>query len=681
MTRVTDMTGMTAMTGVAGVSGESDVSGAPERERLSVCIPACGRPRELAACLDALMLQDDPPDEIVVSDAGGDVATRNVLRSYRVRYFPIGRCPVRHYPTTRRALPWQRWWAFEHTSGSIVLFIDDDIQLEPDAIARLRAAWRHHPDAAGVGFPITYETSPVIYDVCDGGPVHDPPAPALRERWLGIAGKLPGSITPGGQTVDLPEPVAPDLAGGIVDVDWLSGGAMSFRRTVLEAIGPLHHLFALYDARIGKAEDAVLSSRARHHGRLLLIVASCARHPAFERATRTANPQDGYRKGLLETWGRAHVLRWLASDPHAAGRAWVRLASLEIARASKAALRRPTSAAPWQRLLGDATGIQRTIRRWNQIRGCAAAQSACGCAAADQDGRFARHEPPVGLGVREPATSLMFFWDYDTQWGADRSRLGGPARWGPLEFPNTDEVLDLHARFGIPACFAVVGAAALPGERPYHDPAQIRRIHAAGHEIASHSFMHEWLPGLDRRALIRSLRDSKDALEQCIGAPVVSFVPPFNQPFDYAGGWSFSLAERWEAGVRRTTLPALCEALGETGYRFCRVAYAPLTERMAALVGGASFSPGPPVRISGITCVRVGPGGFEPRRMTALSERAAGPTATALYGHPHSLHGDDTSQSASAFRQALEIADSLVRRGAIACLRPRDLLNEHARCT
>jgi GT2 family glycosyltransferase len=324
-------------------------------ERLSVCIPACGRPRELAACLEALMRQHEPPDEIVVSDAAGDAETRELLGAYGVR----------HCPTTRRALPWQRWWAFEHTAGSIVLFIDDDIRLGPDAIARVRAAYRDHPDVAGVGFPITYEMS--LGKVIDAVPA----APALRERWLGIAGKPPGSITPGGQTVDLPVPVpipVPDArAAGMIEVDWLSGGAMSFRRTVLDAIGPLHHLFALYDARVGKAEDAILSSRARRHGRLLLIVEPCARHPEFERATRTANPQDGYRKGLLETWGRAHVLRWLASDPDAAGRAWVRLASLEVARAGKAALRRPTTASSWQRLLGDAVGIQRTITQWNNI--------------------------------------------------------------------------------------------------------------------------------------------------------------------------------------------------------------------------------------------------------------------------------------------------------------------------
>jgi hypothetical protein len=272
--------------------------------------------------------------------------------------------------------------------------------------------------------------------------------------------------------------------------------------------------------------------------------------------------------------------------------------------------------------------------------------------------------------------TLMFFWDYDTQWGADRSRLGGPRQWGPLEFPNTDEILEMHARFGVPACFAVVGAAALPGERPYHDPVQIRRIHAAGHEIASHAFRHEWLPALDRRALVRSLRESKDALEQCIGAPVESFVPPFNQPFDYARGWSFSLAERWEAGVRRTTLTRLCEALRETGYRFCRVGYAPLAERMAGWLGRASFRPGPPVRIDGILCVRVGPGGFEPECVTALCRHAAGPVA--LYGHPHSLHGHDATQTASTLRHTLTLAETWVRRGAIRCLRPRDLLRDRA---
>jgi GT2 family glycosyltransferase len=673
-------------------------------ERLSVCIPACGRPRELAACLDALMLQDEPPDEIVVSDAGGDAETRSLLRSYRVRHYPIGRCPVRHYPTTRRALPWQRWWAFEHAFGSIVMFIDDDIRLAPDAIARLRAAYREHPDAAGVGFPITYQATPWAYDICDPAPLRDAPptAPALRERWLGIAGKTRGSITPGGQTVDLPalplSPASParpspptdEPGGGIVDVDWLSGGAMSFRRTVLDAIGPLHHLFALYDARIGKAEDAILSSRARRHGRLLLIVEPCARHPAFEQATRTANPQDGYRKGLLETWGRAHVLRWLASDPHAAGRAWVRLASLEIARASKAALRRPASAAPWQRLLGDVVGIQRTFRRWHEIpQGSTIADARMADTRAHGPGVTSEADVLIRRGEAAGGLRLMFFWDYDTQWGADRSRMQRARDWGHLEFPGTDELLELHARFGVPACFAVVGAAALPGERPYHDPKQIRRIHAAGHEIASHAFKHEWLPGLDRRALLRTLRDSKDALEQCIGAPVVSFVPPFNQPFHYARGWSFSVSELREAGVHHITLDCLCDALRETGYTFCRVAYAPLTERAAGVAdmlrgrdrasgSEAAFRPGPPVTIGGITCVRIGPCGFGTSRVSEWFRRAAPrerrASVVALYGHPHSIRSGDANQSLDALKPTMAMVGEWMREGTVRCVRPSELV-------
>jgi hypothetical protein len=356
------------------------------------------------------------------------------------------------------------------------------------------------------------------------------------------------------------------------------------------------------------------------------------------------------------------------------------------------------------------------------------------------------------LRVAAAPIDVMVFWDYDTQWGADRSRCGDgtrPAAWGHLEFPNTDELLDLHARFDIPACFAIVGAAALPGERPYHDPAQIRRVHAAGHEIASHALRHEWLPALDRRALQRTLRESKDALEQCIGAPVTSFVPPFNQPFDYARGWSFSLAERREAGARRTTLRVLCETLRETGYQFCRVAYSPLSERMRDWVGrslsptapaaapahatgpepgpragaragaGAggdaapaaamAFRPGPPVVIAGITCVRVGPCGFDLDRVSALRERAgadadarirarsallpfritrasglpvseqfarrrqAPPIALALYGHPHSLHGDDASQSVTALRRTLAAIAHWTGQGAARCVTPRDL--------
>jgi peptidoglycan/xylan/chitin deacetylase (PgdA/CDA1 family) len=219
-----------------------------------------------------------------------------------------------------------------------------------------------------------------------------------------------------------------------------------------------------------------------------------------------------------------------------------------------------------------------------------------------------------------------------------------------------------------------VGAAALPGERPYHDPAQIRRIHDAGHEVASHSFQHEWLPGLNRRELLETLRRSKEALEQCIGAPVRSFVPPWNQPFDYPGGWSFSLAERREVRGNRNDLRAVCGALAEVGYRYCRVAYRPLTARLADWLSGRRLDrPGRLEKIAGITCVRLNtPGGFGQPAVLMLDRCVSSGGLVVVYGHPHSLgYGD--SQGEATLVPFLERVAKLRREGAVRVRVPREM--------
>lgn len=270
---------------------------------------------------------------------------------------------------------------------------------------------------------------------------------------------------------------------------------------------------------------------------------------------------------------------------------------------------------------------------------------------------------------------LIMFWDYDTQWGADRSRAGSrPATWGGLEFPSTERLLELHEQHGIPACFAVVGSAALPGSRPYHDPDQVRRIHAAGHEVGSHSHRHEWLPGLDRAALRETLRASKDALEQCIGSEVSAFVPPWNQPFDYPAGWSISLSERREARGDRTDLRRLCETLRESGYRFCRVAYRSLFRRLADRFRGRRVDAlGTPERISGITCVRLSAfSGFAEEAGRVLDRCVEERALAVVYGHPHSLTLGDP-QDERYLVPFLARVRELRATGALDVLLPRDL--------
>lgn len=271
---------------------------------------------------------------------------------------------------------------------------------------------------------------------------------------------------------------------------------------------------------------------------------------------------------------------------------------------------------------------------------------------------------------------VLLFWDYDAQWGADRSRLpGGPKDWGHLEFENTERLLELHEQYHVPACFAVVGSVALPGERPYHDPDQIRRVHAAGHEIASHSFRHDWLPGMSESALRETLRCSKDALEQCIGAPVTSFVPPWNQPFDYPAGMSFSWSERRGAGAIRTNLSQLCAALCETGYRFCRVAYRPMSRRIVErIIGRTLYEPTFAENICGVTCTRLNtPGGFmaETEMVLELCLRKGG--LAIVYGHPHSLYARN-SQDIVWLEPFLKKLQMLQERGLAQVCLPRELL-------
>jgi hypothetical protein len=106
-----------------------------------------------------------------------------------------------------------------------------------------------------------------------------------------------------------------------------------------------------------------------------------------------------------------------------------------------------------------------------------------------------------------------------------------------------------------------------------------------------------------------------------------------------AGG-SISLGERREAGRTRTDLRRLCDALAETGYQFCRVAYRPLLQRMAEWRSGRRLDrPARVERIGSVNCVRLNTtGGFDAPVMAMLEECVQARGVMVAYGHPHSLH-------------------------------------------
>jgi polysaccharide deacetylase family protein (PEP-CTERM system associated) len=85
---------------------------------------------------------------------------------------------------------------------------------------------------------------------------------------------------------------------------------------------------------------------------------------------------------------------------------------------------------------------------------------------------------------------------------------------------NTNLLLDLLARHGATGTFFVVGWLA------DRRPELVRRIAAAGHEIASHSWWHRRVPTLTAAEFREDLRRTKARLEEISGQPVRGFRAP-----------------------------------------------------------------------------------------------------------------------------------------------------------
>ena len=89
--------------------------------------------------------------------------------------------------------------------------------------------------------------------------------------------------------------------------------------------------------------------------------------------------------------------------------------------------------------------------------------------------------------------------------------------------------------------FVVAGFVGAPH---FLTASQLRELHKAGFEIGSHSMTHRHLTDLDDKELAKELRESKDCLEQIIGANVIHISCP-------NGRWSPRVAQfAREAGYK-----------------------------------------------------------------------------------------------------------------------------------
>jgi len=194
---------------------------------------------------------------------------------------------------------------------------------------------------------------------------------------------------------------------------------------------------------------------------------------------------------------------------------------------------------------------------------------------------------------------------------------------------NVDRILALLADHQVQATFFTLGWIA---ERY---PSLVRRIHAAGHEVASHGHAHERASDLDAAALRADVVRAKRVLEDLTGAPVLGYRAP-----------SFSIGTRnlWAFDV-----------LAEAGYRYSSSVYPirhdhygmPESPRFAYRVGAGGLLEVPvtTLRLGGRNLPSSGGGYFRllpyalSRWMIDRVNRVDGESAV-FYFHPWEIDAD-----------------------------------------
>jgi GT2 family glycosyltransferase len=112
---------------------------------ITVVICTRNRPRDLAACLDAVGEQTHLPRQVVVVDASDEASSARQVAAWAAGR-PIAVEVVRTAPGLTR----QRNLGVRRASGAIVTFLDDDVVLEPGYLAAVAELFALDPGLGGV---------------------------------------------------------------------------------------------------------------------------------------------------------------------------------------------------------------------------------------------------------------------------------------------------------------------------------------------------------------------------------------------------------------------------------------------------------------------------------------------------------------------------------------------------
>ena len=243
--------------------------------RFSVVIPTMRRERILEATLDSLQRCEPAPDEVIVIDADADASSYELVTEFGRNVAPAVR-----YLTTPPSLTRQRNIGIDDASGDVVVFLDDDVSIQPDLFARLQEVYEDAKIVGATGRVVEPESGRKL-------------GPTSRFRGLLPGGGREGTFTRYGYPRYLRHLARPR------DVEFMQGCFMSARREEAAKVR--------FDERMGGyalAEDEDFSFRLSRLGRIRYEPGMIVEHRKLGFGS-----QDARKFGRLVVVNRAYLFR------------------------------------------------------------------------------------------------------------------------------------------------------------------------------------------------------------------------------------------------------------------------------------------------------------------------------------------------------------------------------------
>lgn len=118
---------------------------------LSIVISTYVRPHCFKGLLESLVSNVNAFDEIIVVDASPDTSTQQVFSSFVTHSLPRMRCEYIKVYVGNRGIPAQRNIALHRVTNKTLVFLDDDVILDPGCLRHMKDSFASSNDCAGMG--------------------------------------------------------------------------------------------------------------------------------------------------------------------------------------------------------------------------------------------------------------------------------------------------------------------------------------------------------------------------------------------------------------------------------------------------------------------------------------------------------------------------------------------------